>query len=104
MFLYGPPGTGKSSIAERLIRIYGDLVLVPHAVEVDGQIITVFDPVVHRPVPSSPTGIDPRWVLCHRPCIIVGGELGPPSSTSPTTARRASTSPRSRCRPTTACS
>jgi hypothetical protein len=77
MFLYGPPGTGKSSIAERLLRIYGDLVLVPHAVEVDSQIINVFDPVVHRPAEEQPSGIDRRWVLCHRPCVIVGGELGP---------------------------
>jgi hypothetical protein len=75
MFLYGSPGTGKSSIAERLLRIYGDRVLVPHAVEVDGQIISVFDPVVHRRVPDQSRDIDPRWVLCDRPCIIVGGEL-----------------------------
>jgi hypothetical protein len=77
MFLYGPPGTGKSSIAERLLRIYGDLVLVPHAVEVDSQIINVYDPVVHKPAEEQPPGIDRRWVLCHRPCVIVGGELGP---------------------------
>jgi hypothetical protein len=77
MFLYGPPGTGKSSIAERILRIYGDYVLVPYAVEVDGQIITVFDPVVHQPAPQQPANIDPRWIVCKRPCIIVGGELGP---------------------------
>lgn len=77
MFLYGPPGTGKSSIAERLLRIYGDHVLVPYAVEVDSQIINVFDPVVHKPADEQPSGIDRRWVLCHRPCLIVGGELGP---------------------------
>jgi hypothetical protein len=77
MFLYGPPGTGKSSIAERLLRIYGDRVWVPYAVEVDGQIINVFDPVVHRPLEQQPSDLDPRWVLCRRPCIIVGGELGP---------------------------
>jgi hypothetical protein len=75
MFLYGPPGTGKSSIAERLLRIYGDQVLVPHAVEVDGQIISVYDPVVHRPFDPQPSDIDPRWMLCKRPFIIVGGEL-----------------------------
>jgi DNA-binding Lrp family transcriptional regulator len=75
MFLYGPPGTGKSSIAERLLRIYQDNVLVPYAVEVDGQIITLFDPVVHRPVAQQPTDVDPRWILCERPSIIVGGEL-----------------------------
>jgi DNA-binding MarR family transcriptional regulator len=75
MFLYGPPGTGKSSIAERLLRIYEDKVLVPYAIEVDGQIITVFDPIIHRPAPEQPSELDPRWVLCDRPSIIVGGEL-----------------------------
>jgi hypothetical protein len=75
MFLYGPPGTGKSSIAERLLRIYDDKVLVPYAIEVDGQIVTVFDPIVHRPAPDQPGDLDPRWVLCDRPSIIVGGEL-----------------------------
>ncbi|MBI2706322.1 MAG: AAA family ATPase [Actinobacteria bacterium] len=75
MFLYGPPGTGKSSIAERLLRVYGDYVLVPHAVEVDSQIISVFDPVVHRPHEKQPDDIDRRWLVCKRPFIIVGGEL-----------------------------
>jgi hypothetical protein len=75
MFLYGPPGTGKSSIAERLNRIHEDHVLVPRAVEVDSQIITVFDPVVHVPAPDQPRDLDPRWVLCRRPAVIAGGEL-----------------------------
>jgi len=75
MFLYGPPGTGKSSIAERLNRIHEDYVLVPRAVEVDSQIITVFDPVVHVPAPEQPRDLDPRWVLCRRPAVIAGGEL-----------------------------
>ena len=43
-FLHGPPGTGKSAIAERLIRVHTDNVLVPHAVEVDGQIIRLVQP------------------------------------------------------------
>ena len=64
IFLYGPPGTGKSSIAERLIRVHDDQVVVPRAVEVDGQIITVFDPVVHQATDPQPKGLDPRWVLC----------------------------------------
>src|SRR5690606_15578686 len=75
MFLYGPPGTGKSSIAERLGRVSHDHVLVPWAVEVDSQIVLVFDPIVHRPVAQQPTGLDPRWVLCDRSVITVGGEL-----------------------------
>lgn len=75
MFLYGPPGTGKSSIAERLHRVQTDAVFVPFAIEVDGQLLTVFDPVVHRPTADQPDYVDPRWILCERPFITVGGEL-----------------------------
>jgi hypothetical protein len=74
MFLYGPPGTGKSSIAERIVRAYEDVVVVPHCVEVDGQIISVFDPIVHDPV-EQPPGLDRRWVACKRPAVVAGGEL-----------------------------
>jgi hypothetical protein len=77
IFLYGPPGTGKTSLAERLIRVHNDAVLVPRAVEVDSQIITVFDPVVHLALPEQPPELDPRWVLCRRPSVIAGGELTP---------------------------
>src|SRR3984893_8570766 len=75
LFLYGGTGNGKTSIAERILRIYRDTVLVPYAVAVDGHIITLFDPVVHRAVPSTDDLLDPRWVVCERPCITVGGEL-----------------------------
>ncbi len=75
IFLYGPPGTGKTSLAERMIRLYDDKVLVPRAVEVDGSIISVFDPSTHVQVEPQPMGIDRRWVLCDRPIVIVGGEL-----------------------------
>lgn len=74
MFLYGPAGTGKTSIAERLNRLYGTAVLVPHYVEMDGQIVAVFDPALHEPV-EQPPNLDPRWVLCERPLVMVGGEL-----------------------------
>lgn len=75
MFLYGPPGTGKTSIAERVVRISPDTVLVPLAVEVDGQIISVFDQTVHIPAEEQPEELDARWVLCNRPRVVVGGEL-----------------------------
>jgi hypothetical protein len=75
MFLYGPPGTGKTSVAERLIRVHTEPVYVPRAVEVDNQMITVYDPVIHEPLADQPADLDPRWVLCHRPSIVVGGEL-----------------------------
>lgn len=78
LFLYGGTGNGKTSIAERILRIYHDTVLVPYAVEVNGHIIMVYDPVVHRAVPSDDEMLDPRWVVCERPCITVGGELSAP--------------------------
>jgi predicted ATPase with chaperone activity len=75
LFLYGGTGNGKTSIAERILRVYQDTIVTPYAVEVDGHIITVFDPVVHRRVESQDEMLDPRWVVCQRPCITVGGEL-----------------------------
>jgi len=77
IFVYGPTGNGKTSLAERMLRIYKDAVLIPYALEVDSQIISVFDPVVHRPLERQDPECDPRWVLCKRPCIVVGGELSP---------------------------
>ena len=78
LFLYGGTGNGKTSIAERILRIYHDHVLIPYSVEVDGHIISIFDPVVHRTVPCDDELLDPRWVLCERPCLTVGGELSAP--------------------------
>src|SRR5215471_3196897 len=75
LFLYGGTGNGKTSIAERILRIYHDTVLVPYAVEVDGHIVTLFDPMVHRTAPNDDEMLDPRWAVCERPCITVGGEL-----------------------------
>ena len=77
MFLYGPAGTGKTSLAERLLRVYGDQLVMPYAVEVDNQIIVLFDPAVHERVQVDMDDADPRWMVCHRPCVIVGGELIP---------------------------
>jgi predicted ATPase with chaperone activity len=76
MFLYGPTGTGKTSIATRLPTIYPDMVWVPHAIEVEGQIIAVYDPGVHqRNAALEPEEADRRWVLCQRPGVLTGGEL-----------------------------
>ena len=77
IFVYGPTGNGKTSLAERMLRVYKDAILIPYAVEVDNQIISLFDPVVHQPLDNDETELDPRWVVCKRPCILVGGELVP---------------------------
>jgi len=76
MFLHGPSGTGKTSIASSIPDVYSDNVWVPHTIEVDNQIISVFDAGVHHPSPDLvPPDSDKRWVLCRRPCVLAGGEL-----------------------------
>ena len=77
VFLYGPTGTGKTTIAETLARLFDhDQVWLPYAVEVDGQIITVYDSVLHQRVEQSAAhDHDGRWVLCRRPRVLAGGEL-----------------------------
>jgi predicted ATPase with chaperone activity len=77
IFVYGPTGNGKTSLAERMLRVYQDAVMIPYSVEVDNQIISVYDPVVHHPIDHDDADVDPRWILCKRPCIVVGGELIP---------------------------
>jgi hypothetical protein len=76
LFLFGAPGNGKTAMAERISRVLSDPIYLPHAIEVDGTIVKLFDPVVHRPVSkASQPGLDQRWVQVHRPFVTAGGEL-----------------------------
>lgn len=86
IFLYGPPGNGKTTIAESIGRmILTDDIYIPYAVEIDGQIIKVYDEINHVAIPivdrKAITGSlggrrgDARWVRIKRPVIMVGGEL-----------------------------
>ncbi|MCB8986741.1 MAG: ATP-binding protein [Ardenticatenaceae bacterium] len=86
MFLYGPPGNGKTTIAEAIGKmILKEDMYIPYAVEVDGQIIKVYDEINHELVEETPDlgntsslsgrKLDARWVRIHRPAIMVGGEL-----------------------------
>jgi hypothetical protein len=88
MLLYGPPGNGKTSVAFRLAGVFNDVIYVPYAVSIEGQIIRVHDPSIHRPLKTEPAAsdevttsflrtdeFDARWVPCRRPFVMAGGEL-----------------------------
>ena len=84
ILMYGPPGNGKSSISNGIRDALGDRVYVPRAIEYAGQVITVYDPIVHSAAeeivddPNSlrrATRYDMRYVCCERPTVITGGEL-----------------------------
>ena len=84
ILMYGPPGNGKSSISNGIRDALGDKVYVPRAIEYAGQVITVYDPIVHSAAeeqiddPNSlrrTTRYDMRYVKCERPTVITGGEL-----------------------------
>ena len=86
IFVYGPPGNGKTTIAEAIGNALPETIYIPYAVQIEGEIVAVFDPVNHSPVKepaaasqnsgdSSQEAIDRRWVKIRRPVIITGGEL-----------------------------
>ena len=83
VFLYGPPGNGKTVIAEGMGRTMGGDMFMPYAIDVDGQIITMFDPINHDSLEgdAEESGIiaqaprDRRWIRIRRPVVMVGGEL-----------------------------
>jgi energy-coupling factor transporter ATP-binding protein EcfA2 len=87
MLLYGPPGNGKTSVAQCFASVFNDVIYVPYAVMVEGQIIRVHDPSFHN-LPESELSVeeeefslirreksDARWVPCKRPFVLTGGEL-----------------------------
>jgi len=85
ILMYGPPGNGKSSISNGIRAALGDKIYVPRAIEYSGQVITVYDPIVHSAAEAAvddPNSLrrtgnrfDNRYVYCERPTVITGGEL-----------------------------
>ncbi len=82
-FLFGAPGNGKTAVAARLGRMLGEPIYIPHAVEVDGEVITVYDAAHHRratpaDAPEDEGGglaFDHRYVCVERPVMVTSGEL-----------------------------
>jgi hypothetical protein len=85
LFLYGGPGNGKTFISETIAELLGGALYIPYAIEVDGQILVLYDPVHHHEVPEEGLGqddwiresepFDRRYVRVRRPVVITGGEL-----------------------------
>jgi predicted ATPase with chaperone activity len=90
MFVYGAPGNGKTVVSESIGHMLGGEVYIPHAIDIDGIVVTIFDPINHKPYDgvkisdaeglrspllSSTEDFDQRWVRCHRPFVFAGGEL-----------------------------
>jgi len=83
MFIYGPPGNGKTVISQAIGNVLMGEIAIPAALEIEGSIVALHDPVNHEAVPSPAAGSgliagftdDRRWMRCRRPTITVGGEL-----------------------------
>ncbi|WP_417248549.1 ATPase [Celeribacter sp.] len=85
ILMYGPPGNGKSSISNGIRDALGDLIYVPRAIEYNGQVITVYDPLMHvkredaeddaNALRRTANRFDRRYVRCERPSVVTGGEL-----------------------------
>jgi len=85
ILIYGPAGNGKTTVAEIVGKIFQNVIYVPYCVDLDGEIMKVYDPSIHRKVPDAGeqqgvanvrrSRMDMRWVACHRPMVITGGEL-----------------------------
>ena len=76
------PGNGKTSIAERVTGVFGSSIWIPRALSIDGEILSLFDPMVHEDITEEAgdgvlgkSSHDQRWVRVTWPTVVAGGEL-----------------------------
>ena len=83
--IYGQPGNGKTALAEALFHVETAPIYMPYAIESQGNIVQLYDPIYHQKIDDTDSdsvtfdrdhGYDRRWFKCKRPFIITGGELG----------------------------
>src|SRR5918995_2761216 len=53
MFVYGPPGNGKTVISQGIHNLLEGELYIPHALDMEGAIVRLFDPVMHQQVPAE---------------------------------------------------
>ena len=53
VFLYGESGNGKTLLAKRLARVFGETYYVPYSVLMDGNVMIVYDPIIHGFEPAD---------------------------------------------------
>jgi hypothetical protein len=75
LFLTGPSGNGKTATARALVEAIPGEIWIPYALEVDGQVVRMFDSHNHVPVPHTNDDYDRRWVRIRPPLVVAGGEL-----------------------------
>jgi predicted ATPase with chaperone activity len=84
IFIHGQAGSGKTYLAERLAGLLKGNISLPYAIVVDGEVVQIHDPIVHRPVDGAAEPpdafdrrmvVDARWVRAMRPAVLTGGEL-----------------------------
>ena len=81
--IYGQPGNGKTALAECLGQISSAPIFIPYAIECQGNIIQIYDPIYHHRIAEEESNVfmsagpkyDERWFRSNRPFITSGGEL-----------------------------